>query len=81
MSSVLTKNLVGPSAWKGKDLQGRTDWIYKVPPSALEELESALACALSSGRAVEQIRKEDFPLPTFAAELAAIATELEHGRG
>lgn len=81
MSSVLTEHLSGPSAWRGRDLQGSTEWIYTVSQQALDELDGALAHARSSGRPLEQLQKSDFPLPTFAADLSAIAAELEQGRG
>ncbi len=70
-----------PYAWKGADLQRRTDWIRPFTPAELEEIDRALQGVKRRGLDWVDVTREDFPLPAFSAELARIAVELETGRG
>jgi hypothetical protein len=81
MSSIAAKPLTGPDTWHGRDLARSTDWIRPISAAAVAELDAALAAVKARGLAWRAIRREDFPLRAFAAELAAVAHELEHGRG
>lgn len=75
------KPIVAPFAWKGADLQHRTDWIRPFRPDELKELDAALQAVKRRGLEWVDVAREDFPIPRFARELAAIARELETGRG
>jgi hypothetical protein len=75
------REIVAPFAWKGADLQGRTDWIRPFRADELREIDEALAGVKQRGLDWVDITREDFPLPRFSAELAGIAQELETGRG
>ena len=75
------REIVAPFAWKGAELQDRTDWIRPFKPAELAEIDTALEGVKRRGLAWVDITKEDFPLPGFARELAKIAQELELGRG
>lgn len=57
----------------------QTDWIYPFTPAQIAEMESALMKVRSMP--VTEIRREDFPLPVFAEEIARLADEVENGRG
>jgi len=81
MSTISTQPLIGPAAWHGRDMARSTDWIRPISAAAVTELDAALAAVNARGLAWRDIRREDFPLRGFAAELAAVAHELEHGRG
>ena len=81
MSTISVKPLTGPSAWHGRDLARSTDWIRPISAAAVAELDAALASVKARGLAWADIRREDFPLSGFGAELAAVAHELEHGPG
>src|SRR5688572_18055213 len=78
---MLLEPVTGPSAWLSTDLQKDTSWIYELPPSAIEEIDTALAHVKARGLAVAEIGRDDFPLPRFSAELARLAREVESGRG
>src|SRR5687768_16552739 len=75
------KEIVAPFAWKGADLQGRTDWIRPFKSEELKEIDAALQGVKRRGLNWVDVTREDFPLPGLAPELARIAQELETGRG
>ena len=81
MSTISARPLRGPAAWHGRDLARATDWIRPISAAAVAELDLALAAVKARGLAWRDIRREDFPLSGFAAELAVVAHELEDGRG
>jgi hypothetical protein len=73
--------IAGPSAWRGEDLARSDAWIHRFTASELSELHRALARVHARGLALPGIGREDFPLPTLGARLAALRAELLHGRG
>lgn len=73
--------IVAPFAWKGRDLQQSTDWIRPFRDDELQEIDRALQDVKRRGLAWVDITREDFPLPQFGHVIAAIAQELETGRG
>ena len=81
MSATTARPLTGAAVWHGRDLARSTDWILPVSAAAVAELDAALAAVTARGLAWREIRREDFPLDGFGAELAAVRHELEHGRG
>jgi len=81
MSTISVKPLTGSAAWHGRDLARSTDWIRPISAADVAELDAALASVKARGLAWADITREDFPLAGFGAELAAVAHELEHGRG
>jgi hypothetical protein len=70
-----------PEAWLGDELAHRTDWIRPLSATAVAELDAALRAVERRGLAWPKFGREDFPLPTLAAELGAVLEELENGRG
>jgi len=70
-----------PYAWKGADLQNRTDWLRPFNAAELAEIDAALQSIKKRELDLFDIGKKDFPLPAFSKELAKISTELESGRG
>src|SRR5262245_35044892 len=81
MQVVPHKEIVAPFAWKGDDLQHRTDWIRPFRPGELKELDAALQRVKKRRLAWVDVGREDFPIPQFARELEKIAQQLETGRG
>lgn len=70
-----------PCAWYGKDLREDTSWIWHIEPAHVAEMDAALKQSKTRGLAEQEVTKEDFPIPGFAAELARMVHELEYGRG
>lgn len=56
-------------------------WIHQFTDGEIEEIADALEMAESSGKPLQDLGTEDFPLPTVAAVLARMRVELEDGSG
>jgi len=70
-----------PYAWKGADLESRTDWLRPFAAEELAEIDAALESVKRRGLELFDIGKEDFPLPAFSQGLARISEALETGCG
>jgi len=81
MSARRVEPLKRPEAWRGREMAESTGWVVPVPPRAVEEMDAALRGLQSRGLAWPRFGREDFPLPTFSCDLAAVLDELENGRG
>ena len=81
MSYALSTPITGPEAWLGRDMASSTAWIHRVSATAIDEMDAALRNVQRRGLAWPKFGREDFPLPTFSRDLAAILDELENGRG
>lgn len=80
MTDVLRREITGPSAWRGPDLQDDPSWIRSLPEKALEEIDAALVWV--EERAVSiPFGKEDFPLRRGADFLSQVPGMLEQGHG
>jgi hypothetical protein len=73
--------LTGRDAWLGKDMAASTAWIRELSPAALAEIDAALRAVQQRGLPWREMTREDFPLPTLAAQLDDVAAELEQGCG
>jgi Taurine catabolism dioxygenase TauD, TfdA family len=81
MGSICTTPITGPKAWRGADLAGDRSWIVTFTDTELAEIDHALGAARATGRALADIAREHFPLPTVAARLAAVLDTIYEGRG
>jgi hypothetical protein len=71
--------LQGRSVWTGAELEAAGDWIFTLNDAQRAEIDAALAGV--RGRPPFGFGRDDFPLPKTAPLLAAVAAELEDGRG
>jgi hypothetical protein len=71
----------GAAAWTGAELAADRSWISTFSAAEIAEIEAALASVRARGLAPGRFGAAEFPLPGVAARLAALADELEHGRG
>ena len=71
----------GPSVWHGDTLSNCPRWQFRIELQDIEEIESALACAKSSGSDITTINRRRFPLKRLAKKLQRMAEELESGCG
>lgn len=71
----------GPAAWYGPDVLRRGDWLVRLPPAEIAEIEAATDAAVARGVDIAAMTAADFPLPTVAARLARAREELLRGRG
>ncbi len=81
MSLKLNERIQGPSAWKGMDLAKDDSWIYHLSGRTIAELEKAVAHVQQKGLKAPDFKKEDFPIPELADEIAYFVDELENGKG
>ncbi len=81
MPEIVRQPLDTPAAWRGEDLDHQQDWIYSLTASQLHELEEGLERTRQSGRALSEIRADNFPLPSFATCRERILRDMEGGRG
>ncbi len=79
--SVLRHPLHGPSAWLGKTLREQDDWQYRLCDAEIGELEAALSHAEKSGKPLEKLTGEDFPLPTLKQHIREWRHDIRFGRG
>ncbi len=78
----LRRPIEGPSAWIGADMRGReTEWSYRLSPSEIAEIETALKSVQARGVGIAEIRRDDFPLPTLGPVLDRLRAEVLDGRG
>ena len=78
---VLREPLNTPAAWRGQDLQDRTDWQPRLSDSDVAELHAAVAKAQATSKPLGQLTRHDFPLPSLAARIDEWRREIRHGRG
>jgi hypothetical protein len=71
----------GPAVWKGSDFVGSDDWIIRLSPGDIDELDTALAAIEPRNPPVQEISAADFQLPQLGKKLKSLADEMEGGRG
>ena len=81
MQSPPRQPIAGPAAWQGGALGVESDWIRRLSPESIAEIDTALRAAERRELDWRDITRADFPLALVAAELADLSRELEHGRG
>ena len=69
------------STWNADELAADPRWRHTLSAEELEELEGATALARSNGLCAGEFSREEFPLPTLGPRIAALADEVENGRG
>jgi len=68
------------SVWRPGDFADPSEWMVTLSAAERGEIIAAARAAASSGRSAATVRREDFPLPALAAELAGWVRELSAGR-
>jgi len=77
----LGKKLIDPADWRAEDIAGSEEWIYRLSPAEVAEIEDAVAGIEARGLDIQNITRDDFPLPRLGAGLAEVKDELLDGRG
>ncbi len=81
MTSIARKPLATPSTWLGPALLRSDDWVRRLTPEQVTDLENALAVAKATGVPLTELTREDFPLPVLAPAIGEWMEALQHGRG
>src|SRR5262245_65677430 len=71
----------GRSVWLGKDLVRTDDWIVRLSPATLEEIDAAVSRLRGRNAYETPVRREEFPLATMAGDVARMRQEDATGRG
>jgi hypothetical protein len=72
---------VDPSAWRAGDTRERHDWAIQLTPAHRTEILAAVAGSRQAGRAIHEITRADFVLPTLAPILDRVRDAVVDGRG
>ncbi|KAJ5166932.1 uncharacterized protein N7482_005713 [Penicillium canariense] len=75
------QKLTSPLVWEGKDIEKRTDWIYQLSDSQLDEIDGALQGFKALNKPLGYINESTFPLPNVGPVLRGLSKELHNGRG
>lgn len=81
MSGIELQEVVGRSAWLGRDIRSGEEWIYRLGDDEIAEIDAALRHLQTTGRQIPDIGREHFPLERFARTLRLLQTEIEDGLG
>ena len=82
MSFALPPEQTGPAAWYGPDIATRDDWLMKLSPADVAEIEAATKTLAAREADIAAIRAADFPLPTLGPRLKSrVKDEVLNGRG
>lgn len=79
--NTLRRPHTGPAVWKGPDLADSGEWVIRLSPEQIDEIDRALHAVHEQSLPLLKVTAGDFPLPTLAGELERIADVLENGRG
>jgi hypothetical protein len=71
----------GRSVWLGKDLARSQDWIYQLPPRAIDEIDAGVRRLNGRNAYGAPVERAEFPLASIAGDIAGMKDELAGGRG
>ena len=71
----------GPAAWRGAEVAGKNEWIVRLTPEQVAELEVAYTGIEARGLSMALMQTADFLLPTLGPIIRGWADELLAGRG
>lgn len=80
-TTMLTQPYAGPSAWIRAQMQADPSWRYQLSKDEVDQVRRALEAAKATGKPLEQVTAEDFPLGSLHDRIRRLAKELEDGRG
>ncbi len=71
----------GRSIWLGKNLVGTDDWIVRLSPATLEEVDASVSRLRGRNAYDMPVTRDEFPLTTMTDDLARMRQEIATGRG
>lgn len=78
----LGKPIKDPAAWSREDFDDGLHFIYQLSDAEIGEIQDAVAAIRDSGTALQDVTRDAFKLPRFAAVMKEIvADEVLEGRG
>jgi hypothetical protein len=76
-----TKTVNTPAAWRADEFTSADQWQLRLSSEDVDELLNAVRAASASGLALNDVSRDDFPLPALGVRLQALTDVLEGGRG
>ena len=71
----------GRSVWLGKDIVQTDDWIVRLSPATVEEIDASVSRLRGRNAYDMPVARDEFPLATMAEDLARMRQEIATGRG
>jgi TfdA family taurine catabolism dioxygenase TauD len=81
MTSLPMQPLKTDSAWIGREMASRRDWIHELSVAEIDELDGAIAQARATGKSLAELSRDDFPLGALARSAEEWLDALDSGRG
>ncbi|MDH3687715.1 MAG: TauD/TfdA family dioxygenase, partial [Myxococcales bacterium] len=69
------------ATWRGPEIARSADWIHRLSSAEIQDLERGLAVARETGKPLESLTRDDFPLETLRPAIARWMQILQRGRG
>lgn len=79
--SILNSRVSDQTLWLAADMDDTSQWLHVVSDQGCDELLRATDFAKTRGVTPGTLTPEDFPLPTFSSQLAAMGRDLDRGTG
>lgn len=73
--------VIDPAAWTATELADVSTWSYRLTADDRQQLVAGVKSFKSTGRAIEEVDEDSFPLRDFAEVLEDVHSELTDGRG
>lgn len=73
------REIKGPSAWYGRDMMKTDEWLFRLSKADIAEIDRAVKA--SRHLPIQEITRNQFPLPNLGKRLKALLKELLDGRG
>lgn len=81
MAAIYNQPVTDASAWTGAEMRQRGDWVYTLSAAEIADIDRALASVRAQALPIDQVTREDFPLPRLSGALAQLEREVRTGRG
>ena len=79
--AVPLQPVIDPAGWTAEEMGKTGDWVYQLSATETGEIAEAVEGVKKRGIPIIDIRREDFPLPSFGPALEEFRREILHGRG
>ena len=71
----------GPGVWNGAELGKTSSWIFQLSDAHIAEIHAAVRAIHASGKALNDVSRADFPLPTLRPRLQELCDDILDGKG
>ncbi|MEM7403685.1 MAG: TauD/TfdA family dioxygenase [Pseudomonadota bacterium] len=73
--------VTGPGVWYGPELENSTAWHYRLTDQEADEICAAAGAVRDSGKPLQTLGRDDFPLPNLARTIDKLRGYVVNGRG